>query len=105
MTTTRDLPARALPSIHMAGFSVEHFPALMKLCELDCEGRASAFRNYAEDFKPLLALYGTRGRTKLLSRLSPVKAKGTTLTHDIRIVLPVQMWKFASNYACFNRSW
>ena len=78
---------------------MEHFPALLKLCELDDVARATALRHRSEEVKPLIALYGNRDPNKLLQRLSSVNVQGTNLARDNKTMLPVEMWTFVSNYA------
>ena len=41
----------------MAGFFVDHFPALLRLCGLDGEARETALRRRSEEITPLIALY------------------------------------------------
>lgn len=85
----------------MAGLSAEHFPALLKLCALDQVGRELALPAGREDheYKVLVQLYGSRNRNILLQRLQPVCVVGSCLVRDGKVVLPIELWKFASSYA------
>jgi hypothetical protein len=83
----------------MAGFSVDHFPALLKMYGLDCEARETALRQRSEEIMPLIALYAYRDHNRMLGRLSAINVQGSNLVRNSKIVLPVEMWPFASNYA------
>jgi hypothetical protein len=85
----------------MAGLSAEHFPALLKLCTLEKHERELVVPAGREDheYKVLVQLYGSRNRNKLLQRLQPVRVIDSCLARDGKIVLPIELWKFASSYA------
>ena len=66
----------------MAGFSVEDFPALVKLCVLDDAARSTALRS--EEFRHLLEPYGKRDPERVLQRLSSIQARDTNLARMVK---------------------
>ena len=83
----------------MAGLSVEHLPFLLNLCALDHDARVAALRENVSYYRQLVSSYASRDSQLLFRKLSTIHTVNGRLIRESNVVLPVELWKFASNYA------
>jgi hypothetical protein len=72
---------------------------LLELCALNPDDNSRVQLSAEGKFKTLTEYYASRNRTALLDKLRSITVNGGCLVRGDKIILPGELWAFASNYA------